>query len=232
VDVHYKVADQVGIGGGVTVQGATGFSAWPVELGVRGRYRTKSGSFAMVGLEKGLGDAVGTSAFRAWFGVGWGIAPPEKPPGPTVVPVVLTRTMASSPEQQGPPALVGDKIIIGEQVFFAEGRAALLRTAHQTLQGVVDVMAEHPEITHLLVEGHTNLNGGARHNRRLSEMRAQAVVEWMVARGVGRERLLAKGFGEHRPLVERSHPEAHAINRRVEFIVLRPDEGPEDVVIP
>jgi outer membrane protein OmpA-like peptidoglycan-associated protein len=229
VDVHYKLADQLGVGGGLTVQGATGFSSWPVELGVRSRYRTKAGSFGMIGLEKGFGDAVGTSAFRAWFGLGWGLAPPEKPPGPTVVPVVLNRSSTTPLEL---PTLVGDKIVIGDQVFFAEGRSALLRTAHGTLQGVVELMAAHPEIGHLLIEGHTNHNGGARYNRRLSETRAQVVVDWMVDRGVDRNRLLAKGFGEDRPLVQRGHGQAHSINRRVEFTVLRPDEGPGDLVLP
>ena len=130
------------------------------------------------------------------------------------------------------PTLVGDKIIIGDQVFYAEGRSALLRSAHGTLQGVIALLDEHPEIEHLLIEGHTYHIGGARYNRRLSETRAQVVVDWMVARGVDRNRLLAKGFGEDRPLVGRRHQEATRINRRVEFTVLRPDEGPEDVVIP
>jgi OOP family OmpA-OmpF porin len=93
---------------------------------------------------------------------------------------------------------------------------------------VARVMNAHPEIPFFLVEGHTNSNGADLWNLRLSDARAFAVIQWLSAHGVDSSRLLSKGFGESRPLVPDSHPDAMAINRRVEFRIVRVEELPGD----
>jgi outer membrane protein OmpA-like peptidoglycan-associated protein len=65
-----------------------------------------------------------------------------------------------------------------------------------------------------LVEGHTDLRGGRALNLQLSERRARAVVDFLVAQGVDRSRLAAKGLGPDAPLAGRSA--ADPANRRVE----------------
>ena len=67
------------------------------------------------------------------------------------------------------------------------------------------------------VDGHTDAQGDAAANLRLSQRRAQAVVDALVKRGVPTARLQAQGFGEDRLLDQGSTPEAHERNRRIEF---------------
>lgn len=67
------------------------------------------------------------------------------------------------------------------------------------------------------VEGHTDAQGDAAANMRLSQRRAQAVVDALAKRGMAANRLQAQGFGEERLLDAGSTPEAHERNRRIEF---------------
>lgn len=73
--------------------------------------------------------------------------------------------------------------------------------------------------TRVEVAGHTDLTGGAAPNQRLSEARANAVVEALVGKGVPVARLLPKGYGETKPLQNAQNAEADAKNRRIEFAV-------------
>ncbi len=73
--------------------------------------------------------------------------------------------------------------------------------------------------TSVEVAGHTDHQGGDAPNQRLSESRANAVVEALVSRGVPVARLLPKGYGETTPLDPAETPEAYAKNRRIEFKV-------------
>jgi outer membrane protein OmpA-like peptidoglycan-associated protein len=122
----------------------------------------------------------------------------------------------------------GTRIAVTETIFFREGRAELLPSAEPVLSAVAAVMTNHAEIDHFLVEGHTNRNGSDAYNVRLSDARAFAVMGWLVAHGVPAERLLSKGFGESRPLIEYDAPDAEKINRRVEFRVVHVEEIPPD----
>ncbi len=122
----------------------------------------------------------------------------------------------------------GDRIVITQAIFFAEGRAELMASATPVLEAVLAVMNEHPEIAYYLVEGHTNRNGGDAFNLRLSDARAFSVMTWLGQRGMPSGRLLSKGFGEARPLVEPDDPDAGAVNRRVEFRVAAVEELPKD----
>ncbi len=70
----------------------------------------------------------------------------------------------------------------------------------------------------MAAEGHTDSIGPDDYNQRLSERRAQAAYDFLVAAGIAPERLRAVGFGESRPAVPNDTEENRAINRRVEFI--------------
>jgi outer membrane protein OmpA-like peptidoglycan-associated protein len=67
------------------------------------------------------------------------------------------------------------------------------------------------------VVGHTDNVGDHAHNQRLSQGRAQAVVDYLVSRGVNRDILEATGYGEDRPVVSNDTPEGRAQNRRVQL---------------
>lgn len=124
--------------------------------------------------------------------------------------------------------LAGDHLTITEAIFFKEGRAELLPSADPVLLSVSDVIQAHPEIEMFLIEGHANTDGPEGYNQRLSDARAFSVLEWLVRHGVDSHRLVSRGFGEARPLVLAEAPDALALNRRVEFRVIKVEDIPGD----
>ena len=78
------------------------------------------------------------------------------------------------------------------------------------------MMTDHPELK-FSVEGHTDSDGEEVFNKKLSESRANAVVDVMKKLGIDANRLTAKGHGESKPLSTNDTPEGKAQNRRVEF---------------
>lgn len=73
----------------------------------------------------------------------------------------------------------------------------------------------------LRIEGHTDDQGSDAYNMKLSQQRAQAVVDWLVGKGVEVSRLEAKGYGESRPVADNGRPDGRALNRRVEITVVK-----------
>jgi len=137
------------------------------------------------------------------------------------VPVVVSQHRSEVLVEAPVAELVDDRIVLYQQVFFREARAELIEESDPVLQAVLEIVQSDPNITHLLIEGHTNSRGSRTYNQNLSEDRAHAVAAWLIAEGLPETMLLARGFGEDRPLVPDEHPNAMAINRRVEFMVLR-----------
>jgi len=104
----------------------------------------------------------------------------------------------------------------------------LMPKSDAPLEAIFHELEAHPEVKHLLIEGHTNNNGSASFNYRLGRLRAESVMIWLEKRGIDRNRLIAKGYGFDVPLLPHDHPDATHMNRRVVFLVLRPegDSGP------
>ena len=71
------------------------------------------------------------------------------------------------------------------------------------------------------ISGHTDSKGPDKKNLALSDRRAKRCVEQLVASGIEAERLTAKGFGERRPIVSNKTVKGRALNRRVEFELVR-----------
>ncbi len=117
------------------------------------------------------------------------------------------------------------RLEILEKVFFQTNRARILRRSYPLLNNVAEVILNHPEIPLVRVEGHTDDRGADEYNMDLSRRRAQAVVDYLVARGVPPNRLRAEGFGETRPIASNETREGRATNRRVEFNIGEPPAG-------
>ena len=90
-----------------------------------------------------------------------------------------------------------------------EGKAGILEVA--------TVLKNNPTLK-LTVQGYTDNVGSEGHNQKLSENRAQAVVDELVTLGIEVSRLTAKGFGWQNPIADNTTPEGRAKNRRVELI--------------
>ncbi len=114
------------------------------------------------------------------------------------------------------------RLEILEKVFFQTNRDRILRRSYPLLNNVAEVVLNHPEIELVRVEGHTDDRGADDYNMDLSRRRAQAVVDYLVRRGVPANRLRAEGFGETRPVASNETREGRARNRRVEFNIGEP----------
>jgi outer membrane protein OmpA-like peptidoglycan-associated protein len=123
------------------------------------------------------------------------------------------------PKKNGCPVAVvrGKQIRLTEQVKFKAASAEILKDSDALLEAVKAVLDEHPEITKLRIEGHTDNRGAARANQTLSLARATAVRKWLVAHGIAESRLTSFGFGADRPIESNDTEEGRAINRRVEL---------------
>jgi outer membrane protein OmpA-like peptidoglycan-associated protein len=93
--------------------------------------------------------------------------------------------------------------------------------SYPLLNHLTKLLADHPEYVHIDVQGHADERGPASYNKRLSAMRAKAVLEYLVKHGIKESRLSYQGFGSSRPLVKKNSEHAWFLNRRVEFKVTR-----------
>jgi len=110
--------------------------------------------------------------------------------------------------------------VISDALFDFD-KATLSPSAEETLNALLPLLAKagkHPA----RVEGHTDAKGSDAYNQRLSERRAQAVVDYLVKAGVARDRLEPRGFGESQPIADNATDDGQAQNRRVELRVLGP----------
>jgi outer membrane protein OmpA-like peptidoglycan-associated protein len=115
--------------------------------------------------------------------------------------------------------LVGDRIEIMEIVHFDFNKATIQKISYELLNQVAKVVGDHPEITLLRVEGHTDSKGEDAFNLKLSQDRANAVRAYLVKRGIAKSRLNPVGYGETRPVESNADDEGRSKNRRVEFVV-------------
>jgi outer membrane protein OmpA-like peptidoglycan-associated protein len=166
------------------------------------------------------------------------VAPPPPPPPPPpapVVPVVVDGDGDGVPDAEDNcptvPGLVkyhgckepqlatieGGRIHIIEKVFFKLDKDVIEKRSFAVLSNVAQVINAHPEIKKLRVEGHTDNRGKLKHNMELSQRRAEAVVHYLVGKGVAAQRLTAKGFGPTVPIDSNKTNDGRANNRRVEF---------------
>ncbi len=134
----------------------------------------------------------------------------------------------ADPKKNGCPMVFisGGSIVITEQVEFKTGSDFILPASDELLTNVNKVFVAHPEITKVLIEGHTDSVGGKAYNQGLSERRAASVRKWLVRHGVDDKRLQSKGFGLERPIGDNATPEGRQLNRRVEFKILEGAKQP------
>lgn len=115
-------------------------------------------------------------------------------------------------------ALKGTKIEIAGNVVFDSNKATLQAGAgsEKTLEEAKAYLDANPKIT-VRIEGHTDSDGEAEANKKLSLERAKTVRDWLVGKGVKKERMIAVGFGQDYPISNPTTAEGKAINRRIEF---------------
>ncbi|RYZ22569.1 MAG: flagellar motor protein MotB [Chitinophagaceae bacterium] len=109
--------------------------------------------------------------------------------------------------------------VVLRNVFFDVNKYTLKPESQVELDRVVQLLADNPTVR-IQLEGHTDNQGVAADNQKLSDNRAKAVVNYLLTKGIKPERLLAKGFGATKPVAENTTEEGRAQNRRTELKVI------------
>jgi outer membrane protein OmpA-like peptidoglycan-associated protein len=139
-----------------------------------------------------------------------------------------TEDTKSSPplivEKQEPESRANTTIPINQpqvfqHVYFETGKAILDKSSVEELDQLVVLLEANPALL-LHVSGHTDDTGDSRVNQKLSLNRAEAVVNYLISKGVNKSRLQATGYGSLKPLASNSSKQGRNTNRRVEFILL------------
>ena len=151
---------------------------------------------------------------------------------------------------QFPLANISAPVLI-ENIFYDFNKATLRPESATALDKLVQTLKENPNVT-IELSAHTDCRGSDQYNERLSQRRAESVVNYLIAHGIAADRLTPKGYGESRPkrikrkvaekypflkegdilteayisqLPEEQQEPCHQLNRRTEFIVLRTTYG-------
>ncbi|MFT5885223.1 MAG: peptidoglycan-associated lipoprotein [Arcticibacterium sp.] len=120
--------------------------------------------------------------------------------------------------------IVLDKLFVGktfvlENIYYDLDRAEIRSDAALELDKLVQVLLDNPTIK-IELGSHTDVRGSPIYNFRLSQRRAESAVEYIISRGIVRNRLTAQGYGEDELIIEGARTEEeHQVNRRTEFKV-------------
>jgi outer membrane protein OmpA-like peptidoglycan-associated protein len=110
-------------------------------------------------------------------------------------------------------------------IYFDFDKATIKPESRPALEDAAKTLNENPTIS-VQIRGHTDGIGSDRYNQRLSEKRAQAVVNYLVQDlGIDASRLTARGYGKSRPVADNKTEQGRALNRRVEFVILGQTPG-------
>ena len=113
----------------------------------------------------------------------------------------------------------GAAIAVSDRLLFEVGKSEVKPEAGKALDQVADIL-KTPKyaMTNVLVEGHTDNQGSSAYNDKLSNARAVAVRQALVARNVPVNRLIAKGYGFSEPVAANDNDSNRQKNRRVEVV--------------
>lgn len=110
---------------------------------------------------------------------------------------------------------VGSKIAL-RNIFFDVGRASLRSESNAELDRLVKLMNDVPKLK-IEISGHTDNTGSASVNEKLSQERAEAVVNYLKSKGIKTDRMTAQGYGSSKPIATNNTAEGRQENRRTEF---------------
>lgn len=215
----------------------TGGAETPVELVADLDVRVAPQWRIQAGVGRGVAAGYGTTQFRGFVGVTWERIPlpPTEPEPEPIARLLVTEAPDLPPEVIEPPepppepewkpqelARVEERqIVIRDPIQFELGTDRILPESLPTLQAIAKLLGEHPEIGHLVIEGHASEEGTFEYNYDLSIRRSLAIFRELVIAGTYPSRLSCRGMGEVEPVAPGSDEAALAKNRRVIFHIVR-----------
>ncbi|MBW8050684.1 MAG: OmpA family protein [Cytophagales bacterium] len=122
------------------------------------------------------------------------------------------------------------KIVVGihivlKNIFFDYDESTLRPSSLAEQERLYELLQKYPKMK-IEVSGHTDNKGSEEYNKKLSEKRAQAVVDYLISKGIVKERLIAVGYGPTKPIAPNQNPDGsdnpdgRQLNRRTEFEIL------------
>ena len=117
------------------------------------------------------------------------------------------------------PIKVGQVLALNN-LFFVQSKAEILPESMQELERLYRIMMEVPNLE-IELGGHTDNQGLYSANLRLSRDRAEAVMQYLVDRGIDKQRIVVVGYGPAKPVASNANPESRQNNRRVEVKILK-----------
>jgi outer membrane protein OmpA-like peptidoglycan-associated protein len=150
-----------------------------------------------------------------------GQQPRTAPPAPVPDTSAAQR---SAPAPSGLAPVVGAVPLVLEGVSFQSGSARLDPGSYVELDSIAKVLQANPTLR-VEIGGHTDNSGTPADNQHLSTLRAEAVRNYLVAKGVPFQQMVARGYGATVPRSPDNTPQGKAANRRVEIKPLPPEPG-------
>lgn len=115
-----------------------------------------------------------------------------------------------------------DQIVLNE-IYFEFDKSNITPEGAKELDRLVNAMKTKPELV-IMVKAHTDSRGSDSYNKALSDRRAKATVQYVISKGIAKDRISGKGYGESEPKVncgDNCTEEQHAQNRRSEFLIVK-----------
>jgi outer membrane protein OmpA-like peptidoglycan-associated protein len=136
--------------------------------------------------------------------------PPPPPPPAKVIP----------PPPPPPPPPAAKQPISFHSVYFDYNKSNLKPEAKVKLDGAAKIMQDNPDVV-LELQGNTDNVGSDKYNQALGKRRADAVFDYMKAKGIDPNRLKAVSFGEGKPVASNATDAGRAQNRRVDMVIVK-----------
>jgi outer membrane protein OmpA-like peptidoglycan-associated protein len=115
------------------------------------------------------------------------------------------------------PFIMKDETITLKGVSFRTGSATLATASYPALDELWTFLRQNPD-ARVEIHGHTDSQGDEQVNMRLSYQRAASVRDFLVARGISADRIVALGFGETKPIADNYYAETRSANRRIDVL--------------
>ncbi|MFM7895591.1 MAG: OmpA family protein [Flavobacterium sp.] len=118
--------------------------------------------------------------------------------------------------------IITEKEVILEPIYFEFNKSNITAEGAAELDKLVIVMNDHPNMV-IFAKSHTDSRGSDKYNMNLSDRRAKSTVQYLISKGIAKERISGQGFGESEPKVvcKPCTEEQYAQNRRSEFLIVK-----------
>ena len=193
-----------------------GFNKYVDQKEITPSYPVEAGSNTNQGVLNTLTDQTRPVAFGGNVGLRFRLSKDEAKAAPAPAAPVEPAQQEFLPNRQGARVIL-------RNVKFDTGKSVIREESYPELDRLARIMTNRP---HMRVEisGHTDNTGSAAVNDKISQERADAIVEYLVSKGIDRDRLESKGYGSSQPCDTNDTAEGRQNNRRCEAKVIRINE--------